>query len=300
MNWLIVTILAYFFSAIAAVFDKYLLKEKIPNPKIYSFYVGILGIPLFLLIPFFFLIPPFFQILISLLAGIFQILSLFFYLKAVKDFEVSRVVPTIGALTPLFVLFFTILFKKEYLVPFQFIALFLLLLGSFIINWQKGKWITFKCFLLSLLSSFLFSLTFFLSKFVYLQQPFWSGFILTRMGALLMALIFLFFKEVREELCLKKFTFKKETGILFLIGQLFGGGGFLLQNFAIKLVPFLLLPFINAMEGTKYAFLLIFTLFLSLKFPKIIKEEISFNIISQKILAIFLIALGLAILAFQK
>jgi hypothetical protein len=45
--------------------------------------------------------------------------------------------------------------------------------------------------------------------------------------------------------------------------------------------------------------LFIFSLIISLWFPKILKEEVSRGIIAQKASAILLIGLGLAILAFR-
>jgi len=51
MPWLTLIILAYFLFAIVALGDKYLLKGP-PNPKIYTFYVGVLGILALFLIPF--------------------------------------------------------------------------------------------------------------------------------------------------------------------------------------------------------------------------------------------------------
>jgi len=73
--------------------------------------------------------------------------------------------------------------------------------------------------------------------------------------------------------------------------------GAVLQNWAVALAPLIYLAFINALQGVQYVFLLIFTAFLSLKLPQILKEEISRKIISQKIIAILLIGGGLAILA---
>ncbi len=297
MSWLIITIFAYFLSAIVSLFDKYLLKGPIPGSRVYSFYVGILGILIVVLVPFVdFLIPTTLQLLLSLLAGAFFIFSLSIFLKAVKLFEVSRVVPTIGALTPLFVLGFTFLSAKQILGPYQFGALLFLLAGTFLISWGKGKTADFKCLWLSILSAFLFSLAFFLSKIVYLSQPFWSGFIWMRVGGFLMALFFLFSKEVREELFIKRVSFKPKTANTFLLGQIFGAGSLILQNWAIALVPLGFLAFVNALEGSKYIFVFIFATFLSLRFPKILKEEISKAVLLQKVVAILLIGGGLALL----
>jgi hypothetical protein len=92
---------------------------------------------------------------------------------------------------------------------------------------------------------------------------------------------------------------KPKTIGIFLSNQTIGAIAFILYNFAVALVPFNFLAFVNALEGTKYLFLLIFAIFLSLRFPQILKEEISKKALIQKIVAIFLIGVGLAILAFK-
>jgi len=55
-------------------------------------------------------------------------------------------------------------------------------------------------------------------------------------------------------------------------------------------------PVIHALNGTQYVFLFIFSIFLSLKFPQILKEEISKEVLFQKIIAILLIGGGLTLL----
>ena len=298
MLWLIVIISAYFLLAIAAIIDKYLVSGPIPGPKVYTFYIGFLGILALFLIPFGFLIPEPCIIILALLAGAIRIFALFGFFSALQLFEASRVVPAIGGILPLFTLGLVYLFEgKVILGPGEILAFTLLVLGSVIITLEKEKFITLKSLQISAASAFLFSLSFFLSKFVYLAQPFWSGFIWIMIGEFLTALFFFFSKEVREELFKKRISFKKKTAATLLFAQGTGAGGFLLQNWAIALVPLGFLAFINALEGTKYIFLLIFIVLLSLKFPRILKEEISKKVIFQKLFAVLLIGAGLAVLA---
>jgi len=295
MPWLIVTISAYFLFAITALGDKYLLAGP-PNPKSYSFYVGILGILVLFLIPFVgFSIPETTQIILSLLAGSIFIFALFGLYTGLENFEASRIVPAIGGLLPLFTFGLIFLFsgEKEMLSLWKIFTFILLIIGSILITFEREKLITLKSLKISALAALLFALSFVLTKYVYLAQPFWSGFIWMRIGGFLTAFCFLFTKEVKREIFQRKFTFQKKTGTIFLANQAVGGGAFLLQNWAITLVPLVFLPFVNALEGTKYLFLLIFTVFLSLKFPQFLKEKISRKILFQKIIAILLIGAGL-------
>ena len=148
-----------------------------------------------------------------------------------------------------------------------------------------------------LVDVFLFALSFILAKFVYLAQPFWSGFIWMRIGGFLVVLCFLFSKEVREGLFKKQVGLKLKTMVLFLGNQGVAAGGFVLQNWGIALAPLVFLPFVNALEGTKYLFVLIFAVLISVKFPQLLREEVSRRVILQKVVAILLIVSGLFLLA---
>ncbi len=301
MTWLIVTISAYFLFALVALGDKYLLSGP-PNPKSYSFYVGILGILSLVLIPFVgFLIPKMTQIILSLVAGGIYIIALYGLYTGLENFEASRIVPAIGGLLPIFTftLVFLISSGKEFLSFQEIIAFVLLILGSVFITLEKGKRIILKSFQISAFTAFLFALAFVLTKYVYSAQPFWSGFIWMRIGGFLVAIFFIFTPEVKREIFGEKFTFQKRTGTIFLFNQAMGAGAFILQNWAIALAGLTYLAIINALQGIQYVFLLLFTTLISLKFPKVLKEKFSKEIIFQKIFAILLIGSGLAILAIK-
>jgi drug/metabolite transporter (DMT)-like permease len=302
MSWLFITIFAYFLFAVTSLIDKYLLKGLLPNPKIYSFYTGIFGILILILAPFGFLkVPSLSLIVFALLAGVFRILALFCFFTALQKFEASRVVPAIGGILPLFIFCITYFLKggKEILEVRNFIAFIFLILGSVLISWEKEKKVSFGSLKISILSAFLFALSFVISKYVYSAQTFLSGFIWITIGAFLVAIFFIFSKEVREEVFRKKKILEKKTAFLFFSNQAMGAGAFILRDWAIALAPLSFLAIINALQGTQYVFLLIFSIFLSLKFPQILKEEISKEVLIQKIVAIFLIGIGLAILAFK-
>lgn len=303
MLWLVVTISFYFILSVVFLVDKYLLSGAIASPKVYTFYVGALGILVLAIIPFVgFYIPSFSQIVLSLFAGAIFIYALFWFYKALNLFEASRIVPAISGLVPLFTfcLAFISSFGKEKLSSSGIIAFLLLIWGTFLMVFKKEKFINWKSFRISVICAFLLSLSFILLKHVYLVQPFWNGFIWTKIGGFLMALcFFVFTKEIKGEIFREKISFKKKTIGIFITNQVVGGVANILQNWAFFLVPLAYVAIVNALQGIQYVFLLIFTVFLSLKFPQILKEEISRGIISQKIAAILFIGAGLVILAFK-
>ena len=220
MIWLPIIIFAYLIFAVTSLIDKYLLTGP-PNPKSYSFYVGVLGISALVLVPFVgFSVPETSQILLSLLAGAIFVFAFFWFYTGLEKFEASKIVPAIGGILPLFTFGLVYLLSggQEILGFKEIFAFFLLILGSVLINLERKRGITLSSLKISVIAAFFFSLAFVLSKYVYLGQPFWSGFIWMRIGGLLAAFCFLLTKAVREEIFLKKFTFQKRPALFsFLI-----------------------------------------------------------------------------------
>jgi len=304
MLWLLVTISFCFILAIVFLGDKYLLTGAVPKPEVYTFYIGFSWILVLVLIPFaHFYVPALKQIIISLLAGAAYIYGLFWYNKSLSKFEASRVVPAIGAFSPIFT--FLIIYlsssEKQTLSLSGLFAFLLLIFGSVLITSEKQKSINLESLKNSLLAAVLFSISFVLTKYVYLSQPFWNGFIWIKFGGFLMAFLFLvFYRGVREEVFKKREMFPKKTFSLFVFIQSLGAISNILQNYAFAIVPLSYVAVIQALQGTQYAFLLIFTVLISLKFPGFIKEEISKKILTQKLIAILFIAIGIAILALNS
>lgn len=302
MSWLLIALLSYLILAVVFLIDKYLLTSSMPNPKVYAFYGGVWGLLILAVIPFVdFRIPSPFYILLSLLAGISFIYGLFWFYKALQIFEPSRIVPAMGGLLPLFtagLVYFTSK-GKEAMSQADFLAFILLILGSVLITLEKSKKISFKVLQISFIAALFFAFYFVSIKYVYLDQPFWSAYVWMRLGAFLTSLYFLFSsRDIREEIFAKRRIVPRNAPLYFL-NQGMGAGANILQNAAVSLAPLACVAIINALSGTQYAFLLILTVFLSLKFPGILKEEISKRIIFQKIIAILLIAGGLTILALK-
>jgi len=299
MLWILITIFSYFLLALTALGDKYLLSGK-PEPKSYNFFINLPGVLLLFLIPFVgFIKPDFKQIVLSLLAGGFGVFAVYFLYVALERFEASRVIPTIGSILPLFTLGIIYVSTGKGPGPESLTAFFLLVLGSILISFEKGKEISLSSFSFSAMAAFLFALSFVFIKNLYLELPFWTTLILTRLGAFLVSLVFLFNKEARKEIFQKKSLFQKNTGVVFLTTQGIGTIATLLQNWAVFLAPLGFLAFINALEGTRYVFLFGLSVFISMKFPRILKEQVSKQVIFQKAVAILVIIIGLGVLAFS-
>ncbi len=303
MNWLVIAIIAHFIFALVFIVDKFLLSKTVLQPRAYAFYVGLLGIFALLLIPFGFTLLPVGQIAASLIAGILFILAILFFYKLIQIGEVSRITPIVGGAVPIFTLILTYLFLGERLTNYQLIAFFLLVFGGVIMLWPRkdkinpsvGQASLIKKLTLAVTAALFFAGSFVLTKFIFMEQPFINGFIWIRLGGFLGACLLLFWPGSRQIIFRTTETIKIKSVVLLISNKTLSALAFILLNYAIFLGSVTL---VNSFQGIQYAFLLIVALFLSKKFPQILKEQISRGMILQKIMAISFIVLGLGILAF--
>ncbi len=298
--WLLVTIFAYLFFGVASLCDKLVLAGK-PKPGSYTFYVGVFGFFVALaILPFSGLnFPSGLGILWIVVDAIVHILGLYAMYLALERFEVSRVMPTIGAAQPLFVLILAWIFwGPQVMKPLDVLAFFILFVACVIISLEKTPKLTGSFLKITLFSSLMFSLDYVFLKLVFSSQPFLQGIVWIQLFIFLFAMVFLFSKKSRKEIFSRDVVLNKKTDIRFLGAQASGGAGNFLQSLAISLVPVEFLAIVNSLRGIQYAFLFFMTLLISIFIPKILKEELSKKIIFQKVIAIALIVAGLAILVF--
>lgn len=293
--FLISALAAYLLLALAGLIDKILLQTAIISPRAYAFYVGMLSVSAVVLLPFGGVDVPGLRLLLTaLVSGIAGVYALWAFYGALKAHEASRVIVSVGALVPTFTLLFSIIFLNERLKVAQLAAFTLLVLGGVLISYQENikKPYTLELFHYAARAAILFAVSFTLLRFIYLFEPFLNGFFWTRMGAVLGALSIIVIPENRRRIYWATKKVPKTAPLPFLANQAMGGGGAVLQNYAVFLGSAAL---VGALQGAQYAFLLILIIFLSRRFPQL-KEEFSRWAIVQKVAAIILIGIGLVIL----
>lgn len=298
MTWLVLTLIAYFFSAIVAIIDKFLISKKIQQPISYTFYIGILSIlSLFLIFIGGLVWPKLEHFFLSLLTGALFILALIFFFEALRINETSRVLPLVGSFLPVFSFLLSLIILKEKLTLFSLIACFFLILGGFLmaLRFHQNKNYFIKGWGFIILSAFLFALSFVLSKIIYLHLPFLSGFIWIRIGSFIFSLGFLLSKKLRGIIFCSLKTIEQNVSLIFLGNQGLAALHFILLNVAISLNS---VSLINALQGVQYVLVFFFALIISKKFSYLFQEELEKRVIFQKIIAIILILIGLSFLAF--
>lgn len=296
MNWIIIVLAGHLLNALAFLMDKFLLAKKIPSPFVYAFFIGALGILALVLIPFGVEVPLSAEMARALVAGATFVLALVFFFAGLKENEASRVVPLTGGFVPAFTFVLAYIFLGERLGQMEIMAFAALVVGGVLITFEKRGRGSAKGYGYAVIAAFVFAASFVITKQVYLEQSFVSGFVWSRVGGFFMALSFLLIPSARYGILHQpKQKGGGKTAALFLTGQVAGALGFVLVNYAISLAS---VSLVNAMQGAQYAFLLILVAILSYWRPKVLSEKLSGRVLAQKIIAIVLISAGIGLIAF--
>jgi len=294
--WLLIAISGYFLFSITNVVDKLVL-TKIKKPRVYATAVAVFGLLGLIFIFFGFKMPNNWIIFVSIIAGMIYIFALVPFYKGIQMGQTSRVVSFVGGLMPIFVLILGAISGIETLTQKQLIAFFIILAGSYLISLTPSKKKNAKlAFVWAFLAAILFGSFYFLSKYIFLNSDFVSGFVIMRIGGLIAGLVLLFWpgtlKDIMKNIKTRKKKQTQKKASLVLFSQICAAIGFVLVNYAVSIGK---VSLVNAIAGTQFVFLLILTILLYKKFPQL-KEKVTAKIIIQKIIAILFIALGLYLL----
>jgi drug/metabolite transporter (DMT)-like permease len=306
MNYLVISVVAYFLVAIEVILDKFLLTSKrVSHPSIYAFYIGMMSLFALMFIPFGFHLIGWQQAFFTIIPGIiftYGVLCLFF---AINKSEASRVTPVVGAVTPIVTLLLSVFFLEERLRLIQIIGVVALIVGGLLISFdlpfKKDKKF-FKGFYYSIGAGILLAIAFTWFKHFFEHDNFVNVFIWTRFG-LFIGSASLFLNATWRKRILGSFKgFKNpqkehyHTGSLFVVNKALGGIGSYLTNYAIAIGS---VTIVNALVSTEYVFILLIGLVMSFKFPKIFQEKETTLDIVQKVGAILIISAGIILISIK-
>ncbi|MFH1430777.1 MAG: EamA family transporter [Candidatus Uhrbacteria bacterium] len=294
-TWLSIVIAAHLLTALAFLVDKYLLARTIPRPSAYAFYVGVLGGASILLLPFHFEFPTLAQAVLDFAAGAVFVVALLAFYTALRRGETSRVVTYIGGTTPLWTLVLAYLFLGERLGGQELLGFGALVIGSALIVRESSTRTARQrgVYAFASLAAFAFATSYILMKAVFLEQDFIPGFVWSRIGAVIASCAILLHRPSRVAIAAPQQRPKGWQYGLFLGGQTAGAIGFIALQYAVSLASPTL---VNAMQGVQYAFLFLFVLVLGRRLPQL-REQLNRRVVVQKLAAIGVIIIGLALLA---
>lgn len=299
MHHLPFTLAAYFLNGVSVLTDKFLLSNKITNPLIYIFYISVFSLVALVLIPFT-KIPSFHVFLLASISTILWTLGLYALYKALCVGLVTRVVPIIGALIPILLLFYAS--YTGTISASQMMAVIILIFGILFLTLfeMRGK-MNREEIVYELVSAVLFSISYIFLHQAYLLEHFFTVFVWSRVILVPIGLLILFLPSTRHIVFGTKekhpFSFNSKSGMLFLMGQAAGGASELLLTFSVSLANPAL---VNSLQGSQYVFLFIASLFLAKKYPKIFAEQHERWAVVSKVFGIVLVGLGLYIMAFSS
>ena len=288
MSWILFSVLAALIWAIKGILDKFMLANYIKKPIVPVLILGVFDLAAIALI---FLINGFDplslqNLALALVGGLASLMIIILYFKAVQIEEISRVIALIY-LTPLFVTVLAAVFLGEVFTWDKYAGILLLIAGAVLVSYKLGK-ITFgKAFWYLLLASLFFGIYAIITKYLLGFADFWSVFSYTRLSMIICMLPIFFFryKDLLETL--------RERGKMAVFSAS--------SSEALNLIALLLftaaasagfITLVEALTAVEPFFVLLFTVILSMFYPRILKEETGKKIVAIKLLAIILIFSG--------
>ena len=308
MDWLIITIFAYFLLALEIILDKFMLSSRrVSHPAIYAFYSGALGLFALVFIPFGFHAIKFGEIIVRFVAGIIFIYGMFSLFYALSKSEASRVTPVVGAVIPVVVLFLSLIFLGERFNSKEILGLLILIVGGLWIAYDFHSEIKglFKGFYWSIAAGILLAISAAMFKGFYNHDNFINVYVWTRIGAFLGVLTFFLVPAWRKKIVPSLLKFKKpgkehkESGALYVLARATGGVGSFIKEKAVSMTM-ASVTVVNALVSTEYIFIFIMGLAFSLWLPRVFQEKKDWKNIVQKILAIILITGGIVLVSGKK
>lgn len=297
MNFIPIAIVAYALNALSILVAKAQLSSSIPNPLSYAFFSGILQLVALFLIPFGFSLDFSLNVtILSLASGITFVLATIYLMQSIKDNEASVAGPVVGGLNPLFALILGSLLLNQALTSTQTISILVLVAGAGVLTgsfWVKRLYFD-RRLLVLIASGALYGLSYVFLREIFLQTSFINGLVLTRVAAGLFSISLLAVPVFRRQIFIKPKGGTRQTGVIFLAGQLAGGISSFLIFYAVSLANSAL---VNSFFGVQYLVIMAAALLLAKRAPQLLDEKLSLLTIFQKIAGALIMSLGLYLLA---
>ncbi len=296
MLWFWLVIVSQFANAGAQLLDKVLLTKSFPRPAVLTFWTAVANL-LGVVFVFwdFILFPGWYLLIVAILSGVAFTVALQFLYMGLKRGEASHIAPLVGAMVPVVSFIISYYWLAERLTFNQGVAVGLLVAGSLLISFEtsrKNSGIHIGM-LYAVIAGSLFALSYVMSRVVYLESTFSTGFAWARLGSFLAALPLLFNKQVRNLIFAKTEKQKNKNHKAYLLLSVNKGLAalyFLGMNYAMSLAS---ATIVNALAGLQYAVLFVLVYFFSKKIPKFFNEYFTKQEIFQQVLAIVIIVVGL-------
>lgn len=308
MAWILLATAGQFLNAMVAFLDKYIVSDEsaLPKPFVYAFYSCLLT-GFWVLIYIFGFIPglsgmgfphlsnvhsPSIQVVaMAFLAAYTFFMALVSMYSALRNSEAVNVMPVIGTISALssfgmVYLFFSISPNSSYIWGIIVLALGTLLVAQTIPNADDVLHV--------IHSGLFFALHYITMKGLFMQTSFDDGFFWSRVGFVLFALSLLlvptYYKKIREQTG----NTSKKTGVIVLLTKILAGVAAFL---VLKATDMGDVAVVQALDGIKFVFILLVTIFFSTVLPDSVAVHTSKpSDVMRRVLYVLVIVTGYFIL----
>lgn len=273
--------------------DKFLLTKRKIQPLSYAFFSLITGVFLLAAWPWVYQALPVSSIGLDLLSGAFYGLVMYVYFRALSFGEVSRVVPVVFGLVPVFDILISLFVRHRQLLPSELSAMCLLIPGALLLAYYPGK----KFFShsgLKILAALLISSYNWLWQYGARVGGALNNLMWNRLGAAgVMALLLLIPLARKNILTVSHVPKKQHTSWLFVLKQVVGGLNFVFLSYFLATGK---VPIVDGLSGFRYAFLFLLALFFSYKYRHVLNEQTDRHIVKLKLVGLVLVFFGTVLL----
>jgi uncharacterized membrane protein len=294
--WIFYSLLSAFLMAVVNLIDKFVLTQWVRKPVVPLLVLGLIGLFPALVVLFVQGFPPPAPglLLPSFLAGASFVLMSFFYFSAAQAEDISRVVP-LFYLSPLFVSALAAAFLGEVFPAKKYAGVILLVAGAVLMNVKRNSSLRGRpgrAFRQMILAALFLAAYTVLTKRALAASDFWIVFAWTRLS-MLAVLIPFYFREGRELRAAVRERGLKVAGLL-TFNETLAMASTLFITIALS-SGFATL--VTTLSSVQPFFVLVLAVFMSIFFPKFLREETNRSVLALKLAAISLMFSGAALVA---
>lgn len=286
---IILVVAAQALNAASILLDKFLLVSSrgIGKPSVYTFYVNVLSLFVIVLVPFGFVSWPSHDIIwLSLLAGSFSTIALFFLFSSFIQAPASDSVPAVGALSAITTFVFAKMLLAEQLPDGFILSFILIVLGMVLVSNLR---FTKRAAVFVVISGVSFGITAFALKLLFNESGFVDGFFWSRIATVLCAIPFIAWPKTRVAIFERTHRTTSGTKGIFLGNKILAG---IASVFVLLAIETGSVSMVNALAGIEFVYVAVFAYFLSGFFPGVFDDELNFRKEKHKLVGIILITLG--------
>lgn len=283
----------YILLAGEAVLSKFLVTARLKNWQLYTFYIGLFSVFALLFTPFGFEWPGTQAFLAAMVSGFLFYLALAFLFQSLVVSSAVRVYVLFGAVTTLTTVVLARFFLGDKITPENLLGIAFLIVGGFLISFKHYEVALFSNWQKTVLAGVFAALSLVVLKYAYSQQNFVSGYVASRMGISVFALLSLFLPSFRKKVLTGLGKGKKKDQLKNFGGSVMAktvaGTGTVLVHYAIFLGSVVV---VNALVSVQYLITFLLSVALSFYWKKIFIEKFTLINVVFKVIGVVLVSLG--------